>query len=468
MSRQLSSFDYSIPVVVVGGGACGCTAALAARAGGAEVLLIEQDDHPYGTTSMAQGLIAAAGTRSQAEKGITDGAEVFFEDIMTKTRGLADPVIARTLADQSGPTIDWLSDHCEIPFEVDLGFKPSYGNSRFRAHGWPGHGGEDLLNLMHRRLDDHGVDVMLGCKLTDIFADETGAVTGIAITQPDGSVEEFGCEALILACGGFAGNREMVEKYIPDLKSARYNGHEGSMGDGIVLGAKLGGALADMASYQGYAMLSDPHGITLSPIVLVEGAMLVNIEGKRFVDESIDIAGMMLEVLKQPGDHVWVIYDEEIEQRSIYVPEMTELKKLNAPKEADTIEALAEAIKVPPQQLAHELQGINTAQETGEPDSLSRDWSGLHIPHKPFRALKVTGAYYHTQGGLQIDGQARVLREDGSVIANLYAGGGTARAVSGPGHWGYMPAMGLCTAVTLGRVAGMSAAEQLASQAAEA
>ncbi|WP_394726847.1 FAD-dependent oxidoreductase [Altererythrobacter sp. GH1-8] len=464
MSRQLSSFEYSVPVVVVGGGACGCTAALAAKAGGAEVLLIEQDAHPYGTTSMSQGLIAAAGTRSQAEKGVEDSAEVFFEDIMTKTRGLADPVIARTIAKNSGPAIDWLTDYCDIPFEVDLGFKPSYGNSRFRAHGWPGHGGEDLLNLMHRRLDDHGVDVMLGCRLTDIFTDESGAVSGISITQPDGSVEELGCEALVLACGGFAGNREMIEHYMPELKSARYNGHEGSRGDGILLGAKLGGKLADMSSYQGYAMLSDPHGITLSPISLVEGAVLVNAHGKRFVDESIDIAGMMLEVLPQPEGHVWVIYDQEIEQRSLYVPEMAELKRLNAPKEADDLAGLAEAIKVDPQALAETMADVARADEAGEPDAMGRDWSTLHVPEPPYLALKVTGAYYHTQGGLQIDEKARVVKEDGTPIPNLFAGGGNARAVSGPGHWGYMPAMGLCTAVSLGRVAGMSAAEVVAEE----
>ena len=465
MTRARSSFDYCIPVVVIGGGACGATAALAAKAEDAEVLLIEQDAHPYGTTSMSQGRIAAAGTKAQAAAEIEDSPDVLFEDIMTKTKGETDPVIARALADHSGPTIDWLTEYCGIPFALDLGFKPSYGNSRYRVHGWPGHGGEGLLGLMHRRLDDHGVDVMLGCRLTDIFTDETGAVSGVAITQPDGSSEEFGCHALILACGGFAANAEMVAKHMPELANARYNGHEGSHGDAIVLGQKLGAAVGDMGSYQGYAMLTDPQGITVPPLPLIEGGFLINSEGQRFVNESPDIAGMMLDVLAQPGGYVWVVYDEVIEAKCLYTTEMTELVKLNAPRTADSIETLAQAIGVPHEALDREFQIIARAAQTRNPDTMGRDWSECHVPSREFRALKVTGALYHTQGGLQIDGKARVLREDGTAIAGLFAGGGSARAVSGPSHWGYMPAMGLCTAVTLGRLAGIGAAK-LASKAA--
>ena len=463
--RARSSFEFSLPVVVIGGGACGATAALAARSQGVDVLVIEQDSHPSGTTSMSQGLIAAAATKAQAKAGISDDADVFFNDIMTKTKGETDPVIARAIADHSGPTIDWLTEYCDIPFALDEGFRPAYGNSRYRVHGWPGHGGEDLLGLMHRRLADHGVDVMLESRLHDIFTDETGAVSGVAITRPDGSVEEFGCNALVLACGGFAANAAMVAERMPELANARYNGHEGSHGDGIRLRQQLGAAVGDMGSYQGYAMLTDPQGITVPPIPLIEGAMLINCEGQRFVDESLDIAGMMLEVLAQPKGYVWVVYDEEIEQRSLYTNEMVELTRLNAPRLAEGVDALAEALAVPAGPLKTEFAAISKALDAGEVDTFGRDWSKSHVPSGSFRALKVTGALYHTQGGLQIDGSAQVLREDGSAIPNLFAGGGNARSVSGPGHWGYIPAMGLCTAVTFGRLAGMSAARYALSGA---
>ncbi len=465
MTRARSSFDYTIPIVVVGGGACGCAAALSAKASGSEVLLIEQDEHPYGTTSMSQGMIAAAGTKAQQAAELDDSAETFFNDIMEKTQGQTDPVIARALAENSGPTVDWLTEHCEIPFEVDLGFKPSYGNSRYRVHGWPGHGGEDLLGLLHRRLDDHGVDVMLGCKLTDIFTDETGAVSGLTIAQPDGSSEEFGCGALVLACGGFAANEEMVAKHMPELAHARYNGHEGCNGDGIRLGAKLGAAVGDMGSYQGYAMLTDPQGISVPPVALIEGGILINNQGERFVDESKDIAGMMLQVVAQPDGYVWLVYDEKIEEISLYTNEIKELKQLNAPKHADSLESLADVLNVPSAALAGSFADLERAKSESNPDSVGRDWAGKRLPQASFRALKVTGALYHTQGGLQIDGEARVIRTDGTAIGGLFAGGGNARSVSGPAHWGYIPAMGLCTAVTLGRLAGLGAAAYCEHQA---
>ncbi|MFN2100249.1 FAD-dependent oxidoreductase [Altererythrobacter sp. MF3-039] len=458
MIRENTTFEYSIPVVVAGGGACGCVAALAARKRGAEVLLIEQDAHPYGTTSMSQGLIAAAGTRSQVANGIEDSADTFFNDMMTKTDGQADPVIARALADHSGPTVDWLADECDIPMELDLGFHPSYGNSTYRVHGWPGHGGEDLLGLLHRRLVDEGVDVMLGTTLRDIHTDADGSISGLATSGPDGSEEQLGCGALVLACGGFAGNPDLVRRFIPELAEVRYNGHEGSHGDGIMLGAQIGGALADMGSYQGYAMLTDPQGITVPPGLLVEGGILLNRDGERFVDESRDIAGMMHQVIEQPEGFVWVIYDAEIEKRCLYIGEVAELSRLNAPRSGATTEELGAKLGIIPAILDERIGELFNARTSGVSDSVGRMWENARVPSPNYRALKVTGALYHTQGGLQIDGEARVVREDGDSIPNLFAGGGNARSVSGPSHWGYIPAMGLCTAVTLGRLAGQNAA----------
>ena len=108
--------------------------------------------------------------------------------------------------------------------------------------------------------------------------------------------------------------------------------------------------------------------------------------------------------------------------------------------------------------LATTLTEAHAAQASGRPDAVGRVWGGDRPPAAPLLALKVCGALYHTQGGLQIDGQARVLRPDGTPLPNLFAGGGAARGVSGPSSWGYIPAMGLCAAVTTGRIAGLAAA----------
>lgn len=459
------AFEFTVPVLVVGGGACGCVAALAAHDAGAQVLLIEGDERPMGSTGMSQGLICAAGTKAQAAHGIVDDAETFYADIMAKTKGLADPVVARALADESGATVDWMVEAHDLPWELDTGFRPAYGNSTFRVHGWRGHGGQDMVDLLHRRLDDAGIDVMLGARLTEVHADADGRVLGVSLERPDGVIERVGCDTLVLACGGFAANHAMVARYMPEMAAARNNGHEGSQGTGVRIGEQLGAAMGDMGAYQGYAMLTDPQGISVPPGVPIAGGILVNIEGNRFTDETADIAGMVHPVMAQPGDHVWVISDPRIEETVAYVPETQQLNALNAAKQADTLAELASIIGVPAAALEATLAEARAAQADGRADALGREWGDDLPPAGPYLAYKVVGAIYHTQGGLQIDGTARVVRPDGTPLPNLLAGGGAARSVSGPSSWGYLPAMGLSTAVTLGRLAGQTAARLAASVA---
>jgi fumarate reductase flavoprotein subunit len=450
--------EFSVPILVAGGGACGAVAALAAKAAGADVLLIEQDDPPRGSTSMSQGLICAAGTAAQCAAGVDDNADAFFADIMAKTRGETDPVLARTIADAAGPCIDWLVSEQHLPFELDVRFRPSYGHSRARVHGWMGRGGEDLLQFLHGRLAENGVDVLLKARLIDVIAGQDGQVDSVVIERPGGEIEQIGCEALILATSGFGANPEMIARYMPEARAARYHGHEGNQGVGIDLGARLGGALGDMGSYQGYGMLADPQGISLPPGVIVEGGLLLNAHGERFVNETEDIAGMVHSVLAQPGGFVWGVYDAAIEARCDYIPETQQLIALNAAKAADTLEGLAAAMNAPLDAVKAAINNAAEAATLGGADSQGRIWRQDRPPVPQYRALRVQGALYHTQGGLQIDAHARVLRPDGSPLPNLFAGGGAARGISGPSFWGYLPAMGLCAAVTLGRIAGIQAA----------
>ena len=456
--------EFSVPVLIVGGGACGAIAALAAHDAGVAPLLIEADARPMGSTGMSQGLICAAGTRAQAAHGIEDSAAAYFDDIMVKSRGLADRAIAHALAHESGPTIDWMVAAHDLPWELDTGFRPAFGNRTFRMHGWRGRGGQDMVELLHQRIAEAGIDVMLRARLVDVVADADGRVLEALVARPDGAIEHIGCETLILACGGFAANHAMLAQHIPEMADARNNGHEGSQGIAVQLGEQLGGALGDMGSYQGYPMLTDPQGITVPPPVIVEGGVLVNRAGERVTNEAEDIAGMVHPVMAQDGGQVWVVFDEAIATRTAYIPEMQALQGLNAAKWADSVSGLAEAIGVSAAALAATLTEAHSARSEGRADCFGRVWGEEHPPIGRLAAFRVVGAIYHTQGGLQIDGTARVLRPDGTPLPNLFAGGGAARSVSGPSSWGYLPAMGLCTAVTLGRLAGEAAARIASGQ----
>ena len=455
---MIGQFEFSVPVLVVGGGACGAVAALAARDSGAEVLLIERDARPAGTTGMSQGLFCAAGTESQAAHGVIDSPDLLYADIIARTRGLTDPVIARAIADEAAPTLEWLRTRHGLPWELDTGFRAAYGHSVLRVHGWAGHSGIDMIQLLHAKLAEAGVDVLTQAQLTEIVADDDGRVLGVVIERPGGVMERVGCGALIIASGGFAANHDMIAQYMPEAASAKSNGHEGNRGDGIRLGAGIGGALADMGSYQGYAMLTDPQNIVVPPGVLVEGGIIVNKAGARFVDEMADIAGMVHDVNAQPDGLAWVISDARIEAATAYIPEAQQLAELNAARLADDEAELARVTGTDPATLGAALAEARAAQAAGRPDGFGRVWGDDQPPLPPFRAYKVGGAIFHTQGGLQTDGEARVLRADGSRLPNLFAGGGAARGVSGPSSWGYLPAMGLCAAVTTGRIAGRAAA----------
>jgi fumarate reductase flavoprotein subunit len=459
MTLSPADFEFTVPVLIAGGGACGAAAALAARDAGAEVLVLEQDPVPRGTTSMSQGLICAAGTKAQAAAGIEDSPDQFFDDIIAKTRGQTDRVLARTIADQAGRCVDWLTERHDIPYGLDVRFRAAYGHTQPRVHCWLGHGGADVLQLLHARVAASGADVLLGARLIDVFGDEEGRVVGVEIERPDCARERIGCQALVMALGGFAANPQMVGAHMPEAANAWYNGHEGAHGDAMRLGQRLGAAVADMGSYQGYGMLTDPQGISVPPGVLIEGGVMVNARGERFLDETDDIAGMVHPVLAQPGGRAWVVFDAAIEGRCGYIPETAQLTELNAAKCADNIPELARLMEVEPSILEATLAETRAARVEGRPDRVGRRWDADAPPSSPYRALRVRGAIYHTQGGLQVDGSARVQRANGTRLPNLFAGGGSARGVSGPSYWGYLPAMGLCAATTLGMIAGSSAAE---------
>jgi fumarate reductase flavoprotein subunit len=195
--------------------------------------------------------------------------------------------------------------------------------------------------------------------------------------------------------------------------------------------------------------------------VLTEGGILVDHAGQRFVNEMDDIAGLMIPILARPQGLAWVIFDTAIEQRCAHIPETQALIALSAARRAETAQDLAARIGADPAILEATLQKAWAAAEAGRPDEAGRNWGNDRPPSGELLALKVGGALYHTQGGLQVDPDARVLRNNGTPLPNLFAGGGAARSVSGPSSWGYLPAMGLCTAVTLGWLAGRSAAAQL-------
>lgn len=460
VERSPAGFEMDVPVIVVGAGATGMVASLAAREAGAEVLLLERDESPRGSTSMSQGYICAAGTRLQREAGIEDGPEAFYEDIMARSKGTADPLVARTVADNAGATVDWMTDRYDVPCSLNLTWGGHFGHRVNRMHGVPSRRGEDLIAALGQTVARHGVDLLTQAHVDCIYADEAGRVTGVGIARPGGELENVGCKALVLATCGFGANHDMVREFIPDfgrLPNYRYFGHEGNQGEGIRFGIELGAGLSCMDAYQGFGALADPQGITTNYDMVMGGGIVVNADGLRFSHELADISGQSIKILAQPGGIGWMIFDDLRLPSVANLPEFRTLSALGGVRHADDVAALARVTGLPEGSLAATLAEVAALARDGGTCRFGRSFRGIAPLAAPFHAVRVTGALYHTQGGLRVDGDAQVLRADGTPLPNLFAGGGTAVGISGNGPSGYLPAAGLCAAVTLGRLAGRAA-----------
>jgi len=212
-------FEYSVPVVVIGAGACGLTAALAAKEAGAEVLVVERDAKPSGSTALSTGLIPGAGTRFQKALGIDDSPELLAEDIWRKAKGQTNRAMVNAVARASGPTVEWLADRHGVQFKLVEGFLYP-GHSVLRMHGTPHRTGEELENALLASAARMGIDIITSAVATDLLSDAAGKVSGVRFARPDGTSETVGCGALVLASCGFGGNREMVHELIPEIAGA--------------------------------------------------------------------------------------------------------------------------------------------------------------------------------------------------------------------------------------------------------
>ena len=457
--ERVSSFSApaGVHTLVIGGGACGLVAALTAKRIGAEVLVLERDATPAGSTALSSGLIPAAGTRFQKVKGVADSAELLASDILRKAKGRTDEALARAVAAMSADAIHDLADHHGVSFELVEGFLYP-GHSVARMHGTPNRTGQELMAMLVAAADHDGLDVLTSAHVTKLFVTADDHVRGVEVMRPDGSHEQIGCRALVLACSGYGGNAELVKKHIPAIASAIYFGHTGNRGDALTWGEALGAATADLSGYQGHGSVAHPHGVLITWALMMEGGVQVNIAGERFANEHAGYSEQAEFVLAQPDGIAFDIYDERLHQLGMDFEDYRGAVKMGAVKSAGSAEALARQFGLPARKFTGTIEDIDIAAKQGAIDGFGRRFDPAKRLTPPYYGVRVTGTLFHTQGGLVVDRDARVLRKTGERFPNLFAGGGAARGLSGPEAWGYLSGNGLLTAVTLGRAAGLATA----------
>jgi fumarate reductase flavoprotein subunit len=450
--------SYDVDVLVVGAGACGLAAAIAAHDAGLSTAILEKLDRPGGNSSLSTGSVPAAGSRFQREAGIVDDPQTMVRDLMGIAKETDDLDLVRRLAEVSAPTVEWLVDTVGVRLQLVTAYR-HIGHSVPRLHSPISRRGQDLVNDLLAAVAKREIPLALGNIVHELIV-EDGAVVGarVAVGQTE---ETIRARKIILAVNGFAGNRELVQRFCPEIAGAQYFGARGSTGEAVIWGQKLDAALANMAAYQGYGAVADPHGSLLSWTTIEKGGILVGADGHRFGDESLGYSGYAQVVLAQ-GTHAYAIFDQTIFDVAAQEEEFVELADYGGLKKAPTAGAAVAAYGLDAKTVDEEVAAYNASALGEKHDRFGRHDFGLAPLRGPFYVCRVVPGLFHTQGGLRVDRDGRVLRKDLTPIPNLFAGGGAAEGISGrAGARGYASGNGLLSAIALGRLAALAAATEI-------
>ena len=429
-------------MIVVGAGGCGLMAALVAAKKGARVLLLEKTDKPGGGTAFSSKGIRAAGSRRQRELKIDDSPELYAQDILRRNNYESDSEMIKHLTETSGRVADFLTDAAGVEFQIG---EFAFGHSAPRSHSWkPDKTITDFLFEAVER--ERKIQACFSTPVLSLKLDASGAVTGVATKD-----SEFTARKIVLASGGYGASAELLSRYIPKAADIPFPGHPGSTGDGIKMGLAIGAVTANMGAFQPYPAYIGPGKRAVAPEIALSGGIMVDAGGMRFVDETRYPGGLGIKMLDLPGKQAYEIFDERIYQRHRSAPGLRSLSALfdaGLLLKAETAEELASRLVIDAAGLKQTIRDYNQSAASGGKDAFGR---ALPQPlNEPFYGIKVTVALYHTQGGLKVTPDGQVLRGDGTIIPNLYAGGGAAVGVSGKGLEGYLPGNGLLASLGLG------------------
>ena len=454
--------DYDI--IVIGSGAAGLSAAVAAADAGASVLVVEGDTRVGGSSRLSGGHFYAAGTSVQEEAGVVnDTPDAMYEHYMTLNQWMVDPAVVRRYCDLSAPTFEWLRK-LGVEFRKETLY-PSGVGSTPRGHP-PEGGGEEVVNVLDGHRSHKGVDLVLNSRVTGLLSDADGRVTGIRIGD-----DEATCGAVILATGGFGANPEMIARYYPQAAASGdwswYIGTEGAQGDGITLGESVGGTVA--GNDRGLLLVTP--GFSRDLEVLLPGwLILVNAQGRRFTNESAPYT-VLGGLIQREGGHAWAVFDETARaeakpsptSQAYWVDEVL-ARKADEGRicRADTLESLAEMMGVDAVGLAGTVDRYNADVRAGADTAFFKKNGLRTITAPPFYGVEVRPAIICWTGtGLRIDSEARVLGGNEKPVPGLFAAGETVGNLHGDRYIGGGGSFGPC--IVFGKLAGETAARYAAA-----
>jgi len=484
MSTHADNLDFD--VVIVGCGAAGLSAAMEALEQGASVALLERSDieNRGGQTRWTEALM-----RMKSETEVADDLESHFAEnaghyldpelvaetaqdfenwsSIVKVLNFTDPELIGTLADRAGPSLQWLKR-----YGVRFDSQPGYFITTCTTRLGPVGGGLAIVEALAPAAEKAGARFFYETTARRLVLNEAGVVVGLEASGKGNQRLRFHARSVILACGGFQGNAEMLVRYLgPNARYLRPVARGGyyNKGEGIRMALDIGAAPAGDFS-EIHAEPLDPRSGAPEPIVLVFNyGILVNKRAERFINEAPSTVDATYEnitrqILKQPEGIAWVILDSKIDD----VPNWKRsVRSDQPPVSAPSLEALAEALGLDPAALRATVGQYNAACTDGPFDPLRKDdlatapgyqppkshWS-RRIDQGPFFAYPVICGNCFTFGGIKVSPRSEVLNTDGEPIDGLYAAG----EMTGLYYGTYTGATSVLRGVVFGRIAGAQAA----------
>lgn len=477
--------DGKSDVIVVGCGMGGMAAAAAALEGGAAVTILERApcEERGGQTRYTEAYF-----RMKSEREVTDDFESYLAEnasgyldpslvhltsepranwpAVVKALSLVDPEWIATFAGEAGPTVEWLKT-----FGVKFDFLPTQFLTRSQPRLLPIGGGLALVEALAAFAEKKGAQFVYETAASELIRNAAGAVTGVRAVARGGTVREFAGKAVVLACGGFEGNAEMMTRYIgprsiflrPVCRGGYYN-----KGEGIQMALDIGAApCGDFGSY--HAEPVDPRsGIAEPSVFIFPYGILVNQEGQRFTDEAPGTVDAYYErITRQIFSQTRGIAYAVLDKRHTGIPNYRlGVRSDQPPIEAATVRELAAKLGIAPEVLEQTVAKYNNACQPGEYKPLELDALATHglTPRKsnwahpldlpPYYAYPVISSNVLTFGGLKVDPQARVLNKEGDPIRGLYAAG----EILGTYYGNYAGGTSVLKGAVFGRIAGRDAA----------
>ena len=495
-----------VDIVIVGAGGAGMTAAIAAAGDGLNVVVVEsqamvggnsvrstggmnaaktalQDNNTFGEEAgVEKTLVAAEGYSDNAAitalaatvseqweaykadpQGYFDSVELMELDTMIGGKGVNDPELVKTLCENTADSISWLES-----VGAPLTSVGAFGGASVKrihrpvnAEGKTVSVGAYIVPILEKNLADAGVEVILNTTVDTILTDANGAVCGVSGVGSDGSKLTVNADAVILATGGFGANLDMVVSYKPELEGFMTTNAAGIQGQGILMAQELGAATVDMGQIQIHPTVEANTASLITEGLRGDGAILVNAEGKRFIDEVGTRDVVSAAEIAQTGSYSYLIVDQAMADASNVIQGYI---SKGFTTQGDTYEALAAELGMDEAAFAETMNAWNACVEAKSDEEFGRTSFASPLNTAPYYAIKVTAGVHHTMGGLKINSETQVLTEDGTAIPGLFAAGEVTGGVHGANRLG---GNAVADFVVFGRIAAESAAEYVASIAAD-